>query len=56
MTPPPETFWSLCHNAAHWEFELFLMAIFDGVIGCLAWPFIQRHWKHHTDRDQKDGV
>ena len=56
MTPPPETFWSLLHDAAHWEFELFLMALFDGVIGCLAWPFIKKHWKHHADRDQQDGV
>ena len=56
MMPPPETFWSLLHDAAHWEFELFLMALFDGVIGCLAWPFIKKPWKHHADRDQQDGV
>ena len=52
----PETFWTLLHDLAHWEFELFLMFVFDVVIGLLAWPFIKRHWDHHTDRDKKDGV
>jgi hypothetical protein len=50
----PETFWSLLHNAAHWEFELFLMALFDGVVGCVAWPFVKKHWAHHIERDKKE--
>lgn len=51
-----ETFWSLFTNAAHWEFELFLMVLFDGVIIGALFPFLRKHWKHHTDRDTKDDV
>ena len=50
----PETFWSLLHNAAHWEFEIFLMVLFDGLIGALIWPFVRKHWQHHIDRDKKE--
>jgi hypothetical protein len=52
----PETFWTLLHNAAHWEFEIFLMIVFDGVIGALAWPLVKKHWKHHLERDRKEGT
>ena len=52
----PETFWTLLHNAAQWEFEIFLMLVFDGVIGALAWPFIKKHWKHHIERDEKENI
>jgi len=51
-----ETFWSLLHDAAHWEFELFLMILFDGLIGCILWPFARKHWKHHISRDHKEGL
>jgi len=51
-----ETFWSLLHDAAHWEFELFLMAVFDGVIGCLLWPFVRKHWQHHKRHDIADSL
>jgi hypothetical protein len=51
----PETFWTLLHDKAHWEFEIFLMLLFDGIIGALLWPFIKRHWNHHIDRDKKEG-
>lgn len=51
-----ETFFDLLRSPGHWAFELFLMALFDGAIGMLAWPWIKRHWKHHVDRDQRDGV
>ena len=27
---PPETFWTLLHDKGHWEFEIFLMLLFDG--------------------------
>ena len=49
-----ETFWTLLHDAAHWEFEIFLMLLFDGVIVGVCWPFLRKHWKHHLDRDQID--
>jgi len=57
MTPcgcAPETFWTLLHDRAHWEFEMFLMAIFDGAIGALLWPTIKKHWNHHIARDKKE--
>ncbi len=49
---PPETFWSLLHDKAHWEFEIFLMVIFDLVLGALVWPFIKKHWNHHVAHDK----
>jgi hypothetical protein len=51
-----ETFWSLFQDAAHWEFELFLMLLFDGLIFGLAWPFIRKHWHHHLDHDVRDQL
>lgn len=55
-----ETFWTLLHNAAHWEFELFLMAIFDGLLFGLAWPytkkyirFARKHIQHHQCPPEK---
>ena len=54
MCEQPETFWTLLQNAAHWEFELFLMVVFDGVIGMLCWPFIKKHVIHHLERDKRD--
>lgn len=51
-----ETFWTLLKDTAHWEFEIFLMVLFDGVIVGLAWPFVRKHWKHHVSRDQQDKV
>jgi hypothetical protein len=58
MTPcgcPPETFWTLLRDRAHWEFELFLMLLFDVAIGAVAWPFVKRHWDHHVARDKEEG-
>lgn len=49
-----ETFKSLFMNAAHWEFEIFLMLLFDGAVGMLIWPFIKKHWEHHVERDKQD--
>jgi hypothetical protein len=51
-----ETFWTLCKSTGHWEFEIFLMILFDGLIGALLFPWIRRHWQHHVKRDQKDGI
>ena len=47
-----ETFWTLLRDAAHWEFEIFLMVVFDGVVGALLWPFLRKHWKHHVAHDK----
>ena len=49
-----ETFWSLLKDAAHWEFEIFLMVLFDLVLGGLLWPFLRKHWLHHAARDRRD--
>jgi len=38
-----ETFGQLLRNPAHWEFEIFLMLLFDVLIGALVWPQIQKH-------------
>jgi hypothetical protein len=46
-----ETFWTLFSDIAHWEFELFLMVLFDGLIGALAWPFLKRYWNRHHKHD-----
>lgn len=51
----PETFWTLLRNRAHWEFEFFLMVLFDGLIVGLLWPFARLHWRHHIDRDKREG-
>lgn len=49
-----ETFWTLLHDAAHWEFEIFLMILFDGLLAGLIWPFVRKHWKHHLERDKNE--
>lgn len=51
-----ETFWILLRDPAHWLFELFLMALFDGVIGALLLPYVRKHWVHHIDRDKREGL
>jgi hypothetical protein len=48
-----ETFWTLLKDAAHWEFELFLILLFDGLIGALLWPRLKRWTKHHKSDDDK---
>lgn len=54
MCPDHETFWTLLHDAAHWEFEIFLMILFDGIIFGLVWRLIRKyvrffngHMQHH---------
>ena len=49
-----ETFRTLLTDPAHWEFELFLMLLFDGVVGCVLFPFVRKHWQHHVDRDARE--
>ena len=54
----PETFWTLLHDSAHWEFELLVgfleMVVFDGLIGLLLWPSLKKHWAHHIARDRRE--
>lgn len=51
-----ETFNTLLHDPAHWEFELLVglveMVVFDLLIGVLVWPRIKRHIHH----DVRQGV
>lgn len=49
----PETFMSLVRSPGHWAFELFLMAVVDGLIGCLLWPHIKRFGRHHKSDDDR---
>lgn len=44
-----ESFWSLLRDPAHWYFELFLMLLFDVLIGAIAWPIIRRHIHRDVD-------
>jgi hypothetical protein len=48
-----ETFWTLLHDPAHWEFEIFLIVIFDGLIGLLIWPKIRKFTTHHKSDDER---
>ena len=48
-----ETFWTLLFDPSHWEFEIFLMIIFDGLIGALIWPRIKKWFQHHEEDDSK---
>ena len=63
-----ETFWTLATDIAHWEFELFLMLIFDVIIGLILWPVVRYFvWPkikkacgcvviHKTDADRIDEL
>lgn len=48
-----ETFWDLLKDPAHWEFELFLIILFDVIIGLLIWPFIQKALTHHKSDHER---
>jgi len=43
-----ETFWELFKSPGHWEFEIFLMILFDFVFAYVIW---QRLIKPHIHRD-----
>lgn len=58
-----ETFWTLLRDQAHWEFEMFLMLLFDGVLAGL-WQLYRRrrenrisnsHTYHYTP-DTPKGI
>ena len=50
-----ETFGDLFRSKAHWEFEIFLMLLFDGLLSLGFWKFmLGKHWKHHLSRDAAD--
>ncbi|MBI4155867.1 MAG: hypothetical protein HY507_01375 [Candidatus Zambryskibacteria bacterium] len=48
-----ETFWTLLGDLPHWEFELFLIFIFDVLLGLLIWPQIKKFTKHHKSDDER---
>lgn len=48
-----ETFWTLLKDPAHWQFELFLIFIFDVLIGLLIWPRVLLFFKHHKKDDDR---
>ena len=53
-----ESFWTLCQSLSHWEFEIFLMVLFDGLIGGLLWglflgPWVRKKLRHHESDDDK---
>ncbi len=48
-----ETFFNLLEDPAHWEFELFLIFIFDILIGAIIWPYVRGWFKHHREDDTK---
>jgi hypothetical protein len=52
LVEPKETYWSLLHNAPHWEFEFTVEAVTDipaFFIGGWIWK------RHHERAHQHDG-
>ena len=45
-----ETYVELLKDPNHWLFELTLIAIFDGLIGAIAYPLVKRWLKNHDER------
>ncbi len=48
-----ETFFTLLTDEAHWEFEIFLILLFDVLIGLLIWPWIKKFLIHHKSDDER---
>jgi hypothetical protein len=51
-----ETFLSLLRDRAHWEFEIFVTLVIDGLVLGILWPFLRKHWYHHLNRDRRDQI
>lgn len=50
---PHETFWSLLKDPAHWEFEIFLMLMIDGLLGAVLLPRFRQWVNHHRSDDDQ---
>lgn len=37
-----ETFFTLLTDAAHWQFEVFLILLVDGLLAGIIWPWLKR--------------
>jgi hypothetical protein len=48
-----ESFFTLLADPAHWEFEIFLMIVFDVIIGFFIWPFIRKALVHHKSDHER---
>ena len=48
-----ETFLTLLKDPAHWEFEIFLIIVFDVFLGILIWPRIRKFLSHHKSDDER---
>ena len=49
-----ETLWILLHSKAHWEMEILLQLIFDGLLGMILIPmsrYLYRRWSRHHQKD-----
>lgn len=46
-----EGVWSVLTSGPHLLAELVLLAVFDGLIGALAWPLFKR-WLHRHDEQE----
>lgn len=56
-----ESFWTLVRSAAHWEFELALMLVVDGILLGVVWPLVGRRlarfrWHHTEDHAELDEL
>ena len=50
-----ETFWDLFYSLPHWQFEIFLMVLFDVIIGGFIWGAIKRHI-HRDDKSLEERI
>ncbi|MFZ2523036.1 MAG: hypothetical protein WAW92_01480 [Minisyncoccia bacterium] len=48
-----ESFFDLLKDPAHWEFELFLIFLFDVVVGLIIWPFVRKALVHHKSDHER---
>ena len=48
-----ESFFDLLKDPAHWEFEIFLIIVFDVIVGVIIWPFLQKALSHHKSDHER---